>query len=68
MEYELEVYNEGYLVEDILQLAYIDEKLEYIESKLNKDYMNRLDIIEKKGSINLLPFFDLVRIILFFIL
>ena len=38
-EYIPEVENEDYLIEDILQRAYIDEKLEYQEPKLAKDYM-----------------------------
>ena len=39
-EYIPEVENEDYLIEDILQRAYIDEKLEYQEPKLAKDYTN----------------------------
>jgi len=38
-EYIPEVENEDYLIEDILQRAYIDEKLEYQYPKLQKDYM-----------------------------
>ena len=38
-EYKPETENEDYLIEDILQRAYIDEKLEYQEPKLAKDYM-----------------------------
>ncbi|CAM1340962.1 DUF4294 domain-containing protein [Tenacibaculum aestuarii] len=38
-EYQPETENEDYLVEDILQRAYIDEKLEYQYPKLQKDYM-----------------------------
>ncbi|TDQ29682.1 DUF4294 domain-containing protein [Tenacibaculum caenipelagi] len=39
-EYKPETENEDYLIEDIIQRAYIDEKLEYQLPKLNKDYMN----------------------------
>ncbi|RKF03321.1 uncharacterized protein DUF4294 [Tenacibaculum lutimaris] len=39
-EYVPESNNEDYLIEDILQRAYIDEKLEYQEPKLAKDYTN----------------------------
>ena len=38
-EYKPETENEDYLIEDILQRAYIDEKLEYQYPKLQKDYM-----------------------------
>lgn len=38
-EYKPETENEDYLVEDILQRAYIDEKLEYQEPKLHKNYL-----------------------------
>lgn len=39
-EYLPESDNEDYLIEGILQRAYIDEKLEYQEPKLEKDYTN----------------------------
>ncbi|MDX8554980.1 DUF4294 domain-containing protein [Tenacibaculum sp. 1B UA] len=38
-EYKPEIENEDYLVEDILQRAYIEEKLEYQEPKLVKNYL-----------------------------
>ncbi|WGH76366.1 DUF4294 domain-containing protein [Tenacibaculum tangerinum] len=38
-EYKPETENEDYLIEDILQRAYIEEKLEYQEPKLDKDYL-----------------------------
>nr|BFF40732.1 hypothetical protein BACY1_25370 [Tenacibaculum mesophilum] len=38
-EYKPEAENEDYLVEDIIQRAYIEEKLEYQEPKLRKNYL-----------------------------
>ncbi|RSC92311.1 DUF4294 domain-containing protein [Tenacibaculum singaporense] len=38
-EYKPETENEDYLVEDIIQRAYIEEKLEYQEPKLRKNYL-----------------------------
>jgi len=37
-EYKPETENEDYLIEDILQRAYIDEKLEYQYLKLENEY------------------------------
>lgn len=49
-EYKPETENEDYLVEDIIQRAYIDEKLEYQPPKLDKDY---LTIVSKsRGYVN----------------
>ena len=55
-EYQPETENEDYLIEDILQRAYIDERLEYQEPKLAKDYTNivsksrgYMDVSEYKG-------------------
>lgn len=49
-EYKPEKENEDYLIEDILQRAYINEKLEYQKPKLEKNY---IEILEKrKGEIN----------------
>ncbi|MBA6157072.1 DUF4294 domain-containing protein [Tenacibaculum sp. S7007] len=39
-EYSPETVNEDYLVEDILQRAIIDEKIEYQKPKLNKDFIS----------------------------
>ncbi|WP_428741209.1 DUF4294 domain-containing protein [Tenacibaculum sp.] len=44
LEYKPETENEDYLIEDIIQRAYIDDKLEYQLPKLSKDY---LDIVSK---------------------
>jgi len=49
-EYSPASINEDYLIEDIIQRAYINEKLEFQEPKLN---INSLTIIEeKKGEID----------------
>ena len=39
-EYAPEIENEDFLVEDILQRAFIEEKLEIQRPKLDKDYKN----------------------------
>ena len=49
-EYKPDVENEDYLIEDILQRAYIQEKLEYQESKLDVDFIKILE--SKKGEVN----------------
>ena len=49
-EYEPKTENEDYLIENILQRAFINEKLEFQRHKLN---FNPIEIIEnKKGEIN----------------
>ncbi|MEX6626040.1 DUF4294 domain-containing protein [Tenacibaculum salmonis] len=49
-EYQPEIKNEDFLIEDILQRAFIDDKLEYQVPKLKKDYKN---IVSKgRGDIN----------------
>ena len=45
-EYNPSSINEDYLIEDFLQRAFIDEKLEYQASKLD------IEFIEKKGFVN----------------
>lgn len=50
-EYLPEKENEDFLIEDVLQRAFIEEKLEYQEPKLKKDY---LSIVSKgRGVVNL---------------
>ncbi|WNW02637.1 DUF4294 domain-containing protein [Tenacibaculum sp. HL-MS23] len=49
-EYLPEKENEDFLIEDVLQRAFIEEKLEYQEPKLKKDY---LSIVSKgRGAVN----------------
>ncbi|WBX74359.1 DUF4294 domain-containing protein [Tenacibaculum pacificus] len=49
-EYQPEIKNEDFLIEDILQRAFIDDKLEYQVPKLKKPYKN---IVSKgRGDIN----------------
>jgi hypothetical protein len=50
-EYAPEKENEDFLIEDVLQRAFIDEKLEYQEPKLKKDYKS---IVSKgRGKIDI---------------
>ena len=45
--YNPKVVNEDYLVEDIIQRGYINERIEYQDSKLDFDYY---DILQKRGG------------------
>lgn len=45
--YNPKTVNEDYLVEDIIQRGYIDDSLEYQESKLGLDYY---DILQNRGG------------------
>ncbi len=49
-EYKPETENEDYLVEDIIQRAYIDEKLEYQYPKLQKDY--KTIVLKSRGYVD----------------
>lgn len=49
-KYEPRIQNEDYLIEDIIQRGYINEKLEYQKHKLD---FNSIEILEnKKGEVN----------------
>ncbi|WP_233882047.1 DUF4294 domain-containing protein [Tenacibaculum piscium] len=50
-EYLPEKENEDFLIEDILQRAFIDDKLEYQRPKLDKDYKNI--VLKSRGVIDL---------------
>lgn len=49
-EYKPEEINEDYLIEDILQRAYIEEALVYQEPKLQKDY--KRIVVDRSGEVN----------------
>ncbi|MCF2873064.1 MULTISPECIES: DUF4294 domain-containing protein [unclassified Tenacibaculum] len=49
-EYKPESENEDYLIEDIIQRALIDEKIEYQKPKLEKDYKSI--VINRKGKVD----------------
>ncbi|SEB50830.1 protein of unknown function [Tenacibaculum sp. MAR_2009_124] len=49
-EYKPESENEDYLIEDVIQRAYINEILAYQEPKLKKEY--RKIVSDRKGAIN----------------
>ncbi|CAL2079517.1 DUF4294 domain-containing protein [Tenacibaculum sp. 190524A02b] len=49
-EYNPKLNNEDYLIEDVLQRAYIDELLEYQEPKLQMNYLEIL--ANKKGAVD----------------
>ncbi len=49
-EYKPDVENEDYLIEDVLQRAYIQDKLEYQKPKLDLDFIKILE--DKKGEVD----------------
>ena len=49
-EYEPEIENEDYLIEDVIQRALIEEKIEYQEPKLKKDY--KAIVIKGRGGVD----------------
>lgn len=58
-EYSPEFINEDYLVEDIIQRAIIDEKIEYQKPKLSKDFM--AIVSKSRGAVDVEEYKEMFR-------